>query len=175
MKAILVISGFTEKLHGDTGSRKLWSNMQRSYANGTNVVLLREWNSNHKKTAQWLDAMGVTECLICAYSWGAGYGLKKFAKHFPGQISAVLCDPVFHSPFFLTRWMALTHDRTIKYPNNVEVRQWFNQKLDEPGGDKVKAVDMPLKPTTLPYPHSQIDDSPEYHKAAKAEARFFFA
>ena len=142
-KAILVISGFTERDHENTGSRQLWESLSEFENDGAHdnlvFVTLKEWNHNWKEFGAWLDLLGVSECFVCAYSWGAGHGLKKLAKSFSGQISCILCDPVYRSKLIPFRWLAL-FDMTIKYPKNVLVKRWFYQKLDEPGGDKVKGA-----------------------------------
>lgn len=133
---------------------------------------MREWNEHPARTARLLNEAGVTECLVCSYSWGAGYGLREFAKAFKGQIGAVLCDPVFRSRYPWMRWRALTKYLvpTIKYSKNVKVLRWFNQTQNQPGADYVLTD---CEAETLPYNHSEIDDSPEYHQAALEEAHFF--
>lgn len=171
-KCILVFSGFTEKKTEQTGSINLFSSFFGPCGDDVDHIIMREWNEDPKKTAEFLNHIGVSEALVCAYSWGAGFGLREFAKAFNGQIGAVLCDPVYRSKYPWMRWRALTKYLvpTIKYPKNVEVLRWFNQTQNQPGADNVKtrcAVE------TLPYKHSEIDDSPEYHQAALEEAYLF--
>ena len=171
-KAIVVFSGFTESKLESTGSYRLWQSMFGPYKDDVEVIWMLEWNEDPKKNAEFLNRIGVSECLVCSYSWGAGHGLREFAKAFDGQIGAVLCDPVFRSKFPWMRWRALTKHLvpTIKYPENVEVLRWFNQTKNQPGADNV-ATRCAVE--TLPYKHSEIDDSPEYHQAALEEAYFF--
>ena len=171
-KAIIVFSGFTEERENLTGSHKLWRKMFENYKDDISCVLLLEWNDDPKSHAKLLNTMGVTKALVYAYSWGAGFGLREFSKAFKGQVQAVLCDPVFRSKFPWMRWRALTKNwkPTIKYPKNVGVIRWFNQTINQPGAD---LVDTDCKVKTLPYKHSEIDDSPEYHEAALEEAYFF--
>lgn len=176
-KAIQVISGFTEDQYEETGSTKLSNKLfdQFSVNNGhddmTIVFPLKAWNHDWKGFASYLNQNGFRECFVASYSWGGGYGLREFAKHYDGKITAVLCDPVYYSKFWLTRWLAMTHDMTIKYPSNVTVLQQFAQKMDEPGNDKVKSQGKIIRPTYISKPHSQIDDSETYHRYTILKAK----
>ena len=161
MKAIVVIGGFRESAERPTGMRKIFREAFKRHSNTTTMVVYREWNQDLRSLGRMLTSLGVTECAVAAYSWGCGHGLKEFAKGFSGRVYASLCDPVYFSYTLLGRFQAM-FNRTIKFPDNVEVAVWVNQKMDEPGGDPVKAGVLPRKPRTLPYPHTQIDDSPEY-------------
>lgn len=171
-KAIIVFSGFTEERQKTTGSRKLWRNLMNRYRDDVDYIFLLEWNDDPKDYAEFLNSLNVSEALVCAYSWGAGFGLREFAKGFLGQVNAVLCDPVFRSKFPWMRWRALTKNwkPTIQYTKNVNVVRWFNQTNNQPGADN---VNTDCKVQTLPYLHCEIDDSPEYHQAALEEAYIF--
>jgi len=181
MKAIIVISGFTEKDHEQTGSFKLWDKLRYRYAGEDCVVLLKEWNEDWKSFASQLKYMGVTRVQVNAYSWGAGYGLKELAKYHRFPIFAVLCDPVYYSKWITGRWRALLVKTrkllggVIKYNDNVRVREWFNQVNNTPRGDKVKAFFMPDNPITLDCTHGNIDDSCFYHNAAIDEAKRYLS
>lgn len=173
-KLILVISGFTEELHEDTGSFELYTKLW-PYANmgahGEEVLIaFKPWNHDWKSFAKQMNAWNVSECFVCSYSWGCGHGLMKFAKHFSGPIQAVLCDPVYYSRFWVTKWLAVLADMTIKYPKNVTIKKWFYQTLDEPGGDKVANAPKGIK---LNAPHTQIDSHPAYHEAAEQLVKEF--
>jgi len=167
-KAIIIISGFTERRFEDIGSSRLYEDLKEIY--GSKVpVFMCEWNENFQDLADNLNRKGVKEIVVGAYSWGAGNGLSKLSKHFKGQIYAVLCDPVYRSKFPWMRWRAMTNwllPPVIKYPSNVTVVHWFSQRSDKPQGHKVLAGKMiPHKPKILPYTHGQIDDSPHYSLA----------
>lgn len=175
-KLILVISGFTEHNHENTGSRELHEKLLRYEEMDSHddmvLVWLKEWKSDWKQIAAQLTLWGFDEVFVCCYSWGAGYGLRTFAKHYKGKIKAVICDPVYRSIVLLFRWLAFC-DMTIKYPKNVEVVAWFRQFMDEPGGDKVASPNPLPKPIPLPYPHTQIDNSPEYHAEAEKQVKLW--
>ena len=172
-RAIIVFSGFHQKWGEDTGSEKLYENFKQfaNFGGHNDIVMVfkREWH-DWEELASWLNDHDVSECFVCAYSWGAGYGLSKFAKAFSGAISCVLCDPVFRSKYLWMRWLAILADKTIEYPKNVTVKKVFYQTMDEPGNDPVKG-----KPhrTRLNVPHSQIDSHPAYHKAAEKYLKQF--
>ena len=165
-KAIIVISGFTEDNYEETGSRKLWSKLLPYHSmtehNEFVFVTLKPWDYDWKDFGLWLNSLNVSECFVCAYSWGAGFGRRKFSKSFLGSITCVLCDPVYRSKFPWMRWLAFL-DKTIKYPRNVTIKKWFYQKLDEPGGDKVQGAPKGIKLNAV---HTEIDDHPAYHDAA---------
>lgn len=161
MKAIVVIGGFREAAERPTGMRKIFREAFTRHAASDTMVVYREWNQDLHSLGKMLASLGVTECAVAAYSWGCGHGLKEFAKGFSGRIYASLCDPVYFSYTLLGRFLAM-FDKTVKFPAHVEVVVWVNQEMDHPGGDPIKAKVMPRKPRTLPYPHTQIDDSPEY-------------
>lgn len=179
-KAILVISGFTQQMDQETGSTKLWKKLMPVFTKNDNhndmtVVFLKEWKYDWEDFAGFLNRHGFSECLVCAYSWGAGWGLREFSKHYTGQISAVLCDPVYRSKFPWMRWRAVIKmwQPTIKYPRNVSVKAWFYQTEDEPGNDNV-FTEAPLpKKINLGVKHNEIDDHHEYHETAMREAEVF--
>ena len=171
-KGIVVFSGFTEERDRLTGSHKLWRKIFNKYKDDISYIFLLEWDEDPKGYAEFLNSLGVTHVLVYAYSWGAGFGLREFSKSFKGKVEAVLCDPVFRSKYPWMRWRALTKKwkPTIKYSQNVTVRKWFNQTKNQPGADNVETR---CKVETLPYLHSEIDDSPEYQQAALKEAHSF--
>ena len=173
-RLILVISGFTQDNYEATGSKKLWESLLEleDYDGHDNIIFvdLKEWDDDWKDFAKWINSINVSECFICAYSWGAGSALRKFAKRFKGAITAVLCDPVYRSIFPWMRWKALMRKQNvIKYPKNVTVKRVFYQELDEPGNDLVAGFEG--KRTRLSVPHAQMDDHPAYHQAATEEIK----
>lgn len=175
MKKIIVISGFTENRFEHTGTYRLYKALVEDF--GSDKVMLCEWDDNFAIIAELLRSEGVSEIVVGSYSWGAGNGLKQLSKYFTGPIKAILCDPVYRSKFPWMRWRALTNKffaPTIKYPENVTVVRWFNQRVDKPSGHAVKAGKLLQKhPTTLKIGHSKIDDSASYFQAVFAEAALF--
>src|SRR6056297_1194435 len=174
-RVILVIGGFTEKINEDTGSRQLWEKtlpFSKMEGHDTMVfVLHKKWNHDWKKLAKWLESINVSDCFVCAYSWGAGYGLANFSKAFSGPISCALCDPVYYSRLWSTKWLAAFKwlRPSIKLPRNVTIVKHFKQTLNEPGNDRVKSPNPQPKAIDLQYLHTEIDNSDEYHEAALLE------
>lgn len=171
-KAIAIIGGFTEKDFDLTGSRKLYNELQVRFPKQR--VEFAQWKEG-KALGEYFTSVGVSEALVGAYSWGGGYGLPELAKAFEGNVTAILCDPVYRSRFPWMRWRALTHYwiPTIKFSDNVSVLHWFSQKFNRPGNDNISAINQPDMARYLPYSHTEIDDSKEYHDAV-VEAAYHF-
>lgn len=177
MKAIIIISGFTQKNYQHTGSRHLHTaiSLERDgeVAHGTKVFL-KEWNTDWKSFAKYVNSLNPSEVLICAYSWGGGHGMPQLAKRLKAPVTCVLCDPVYRSKTILGRWAAFC-DWKIKVPKNVSVVKHFIQKAKwwQLDGDLLKGGKSLCEPTLLEYTHTEMDDSPEYHKAALTAAKTF--
>lgn len=177
-KAIIIFSGFTQGWSKNTGSDKLYMDMQsfQKIDGHDDMVLVykKEWK-DWEKLVEWLNMHKFSEAFVCAYSWGAGYGLREFSKAFDGQITAVLCDPVHRSKWPWMRWKSISSWVTpiVKYGANVKVVKHFTQKLNEPGGDRVVTVQPKPSYITLPYVHQEMDDALEYHKAAYDQVRLW--
>ena len=172
-KKVILISGFTEGRFERTGTYRLYKKMRDKFGE----VILCEWNDDFEKLAKLLRDEGVSEILVCAYSWGAGNGLVELAKHYRRSINAILCDPVYRSKYPWMRWRALTNkffQPTIRYSHNVKVVRWFNQTVNKPSGHMVTAgTIIPDKPTTLNVEHSKIDDTESYQKSCLTAAEVF--
>jgi hypothetical protein len=83
MKAIIIISGFSQKMHQHTGSKELWRKIHLAddlCANRDVLIELKEWDTNWSYYAKYINSMKPTEVLICAYSWGGGHGMPQLAK-----------------------------------------------------------------------------------------------
>jgi hypothetical protein len=175
MKIIVVISGFTQKRFQNTGSRQLWRKLciERDMCRCSNTFVdFREWDSDWSSYARFINSMNPSEVLICCYSWGAGYGMPQLAKRLKCNVEVVACDPVYRSPTPLGRWMAFS-DHEIKIPKNVSIVGWVGQvdkwyKLD---GDTFEGGRSICKQQILDYNHTEIDNSPEYHKLAVLKAK----
>jgi hypothetical protein len=177
LKAIIIISGFTQKNYQDTGSKELWIKMHlcEDLCAEPNVLIeLKEWDSDWKSYAKYINSMKPSEVLVCAYSWGGGHGMPQLCKRLVAPVTCVLCDPVFHSKTLVGRWMAFL-DWKIKVPKNVTVVKHFIQEArwNELDGDPLKGGKSICNATVLDYTHTEIDNSPEYHKAAITTARQF--
>jgi len=177
MKVIVVISGFTQKNYENTGSRQLCDDLRkRAYLHdeGDTLVYLREWNTDWKSFAKEINSRSPSDVLVCAYSWGGGYGMPELTKRLVAPVTCVLCDPVFRSKTILGRWAAFC-DWRIDVPENVTVVSHLIQKARwwELDGDTLKGGKSLCEPTILDYTHTEMDDSHEYHEAAVTVAKHF--
>ena len=171
-KIIIVISGFTQQMHQNTGSRRLWRNLciERDLCATKGVeVHLKEWNSDWKDYAKFINSLKPSEVLICCYSWGGGFGMPQLSKRLQCDVSVVACDPVYHSPTLFGRWWAL-FDRKIRLPKNVSVVGWLSQRGDTLDGDTLVGGKSICREHTFDYKHTEIDDSNEYHDIAARAA-----
>ena len=168
MKCIIVISGFTQKNHQNTGSKQLWRELRllKDLCAGEDALIqLKEWDTDWKGYARYINSLEPSEVLICCYSWGGGHGMPQLSKRLQCDVSVVACDPVYHSPTILGRWWAL-FDRKIKLDKNVTVVGWVSQRGDHLDGDKLVGGKSICKELTYNYSHTEIDNSPEYHQMA---------
>lgn len=177
MKVIITISGFTQKNNQETGSKQLWRKMNVAddlCANKDVSIFLKEWNSDWKQYAKFINGLEPTEVLICAYSWGGGHGMPQLAKRLKAPVTCVLCDPVFRSKTIFGRWAAFC-DWKIKVPKNVDVIAHLIQKSKwhELDGDLLKGGKSLCEPTILKYTHAEMDNSKEYHEVALTAAKNF--
>ena len=174
MKVIVVISGWTQKKHQNTGSRQLWHKLlwERDLcATKDATILFREWNSDWKAEAKFINSLNPSEVLVCCYSWGGGFGMPQLSKRLQCDVSVVACDPVYRSPTPFGRWMAFC-DHKIKLPDNVKVVGWVSQesKWYELDGDLLVGKDV-CDEQVLDYTHTEIDNSLEYHQLAVLAAK----
>lgn len=176
-KIIVVISGFTQHNYEDTGSRELWRELriERDLCDARDVkVYLREWNTDWKEFAKEINSLTPTDVLVCAYSWGGGFGMPQLTKRLVAPVTCVLCDPVYRSKTLIGRWAAFC-DWKIKVPENVTVVEHFIQKAKwwELDGDPLKGGKSLCDTTILDYTHAEMDESHEYHEAAVTVAKSF--
>jgi len=175
MKVIVVISGFTQKRHQKTGSRQLWRELHLLddlCAEKDAIIDLKEWDSDWESYAKFINSLEPTEVLVCAYSWGGGFGMPELTKRLVAPVTCVLCDPVYRSKTVLGRWAAFC-DWKIEVPENVTVVKHIIQEAKwwELDGDRLKGGKSLCEPTILDYTHTEIDNSHEYHKAAVIVAK----
>ncbi len=177
MKCIVVISGFTQQNHEDTGSKELWRQLriERDLCDARDVlVYLREWNTDWDDFSKEINLLEPTEVLVCAYSYGGGYGMPELCKRLLAPVTCLLCDPVYRSETLFGRWKAF-FDRKIHVPANVTVKHHFVQRAKwwQLDGDPLKGGRSLCSPTILDYTHTQMDESYEYHEAAVVTALNF--
>jgi hypothetical protein len=170
MKVIVVISGFLQQNHEETGSKELWRQlrMERDLCDARDVkVYLREWNTDWEAFAEEINDREPSEVLIAAYSYGGGFGMPELCKRLLCPVTCVLCDPVYRSESLFGRWKAF-FDRKINVPVNVTVKHHFVQRAKwyQLDGDPLKGGRSLCSQTILDYTHCEMDESYEYHKAA---------
>ena len=181
---IVCISGFTQTLARPTGIEKLWMKLRQFESPECRVSIL-EWDSNWESFAEhcFRTANGSRKdfsALICAYSWGVGYGFLKLANEFKKRglkvPYAVLCDGVYHSGVF--PWRAVMSPfwkPKIKIPSNVGEVWWFRQFENKPAGHDLVAEDHKSTnindPTVLDVHHAWCDDSHWFHTQSVSAAK----
>tara|TARA_R110000796_G_scaffold17656_2_gene54192 strand:- start:8020 stop:8583 length:564 start_codon:yes stop_codon:yes gene_type:complete len=167
---ILFITGFRETPEEFTGLENVWQTARGFSSPSTWVVKPYRWDCQWgQEAAQILRGMADGgQVVVCAYSWGAGYGFLQLAKHLGrggARISlACLCDPVYRHRFFWGLPLSLTGWPSIKIPYNVDLVKSVYQRVDRPRGHKLIArgetvVEVPVE---LNLPHKQIDNSRTY-------------
>lgn len=179
MKVIVVISGFTQQNHENTGSKQLWRELyKRAYLHdeGDTKVYLREWNTDWKAFSEEINRREPTEVLVCAYSYGGGFGMPQLCKRLVAPVTCVLCDPVYRSKTLIGRWKAF-FDKSINVPVNVSVVAHFVQRAKwyQLDGDPLKGGFSLCSQTILDYTHTEMDNSTEYHEASVIEAKHFLS
>lgn len=174
---IYCISGFRQDEGEPNGMFRLWLKLHEIASPATHVTL-REWDTDWNEQAALIAETSVNglgpRVLVCAYSWGAGHGLLRFAEALrPTGIKieeAVLADPVYRSRLLSTRWLAFCRWPKIVIPSNVRRVRWTRQRVDYPRGHRLVAEDPGrttiLNPVEVHRGHCWMDDAPEFHRMA---------
>jgi len=179
----LCISGFTQTEGTFHGIVPLWRELHACLSSAEDVVSLRTWSSNWRDLAEHIFLVQQEQgerirVAVYAYSWGGGYGLVRFAKELnkrgiPIEI-AVLSDPVYCSPWYTFRWLAMTGFRKIVIPNNVRMVRWFYQRQNHPQSQGIVAQDpkrtLIVDGVEVDRTHQYMDDSGQFHQACHAAA-----
>lgn len=177
---LICISGFRQGLGADNGTHEIWEAL-RKYQSAQVQVTVCTWNDDWRGRAELIDAFSDPDALIlvAAYSWGAGYGLRKLAKHLRKRgrsiDMAVLCDPVYRSRVPLFRWLALVRRWRIRLPENIRRAVWFYQRNRHPMGHLPRPADDPrvIRLQQLDETHNSIDEAEEYYNAVLRYASQF--
>ena len=101
---IYCISGFRQDEGEANGLFRLWLKLHELAAPSVHVAL-REWDTDWQEQAALVAQTSINglgpRVLVCAYSWGAGHGLLRFAEALRASgieiATAVLADPVYRS------------------------------------------------------------------------------
>lgn len=172
----IIIGGFLETEGKPTGMARLWLRLHQLLTPRGACVELRAWNDNWRDMAELIWRLQPEEepavIKIYAYSWGAGWGAMQLARHLQRRGLAVgwmvLSDPVYRSPWIITRWLAMAPWRSITVPHNVRVVHWFRQRLSLPAGHTLVAARSDRTVITPPVwaevAHAYMDDLRVFHR-----------
>ena len=178
----IVIGGFRQHEGKPTGMVQLWRRLHARHAEPGVCVELRSWNDDWRDLAELIwrvqpeDEPVVVK--IYAYSWGAGWGAMQLARELARRgvhvAWMVLSDPVYRSPWLVTRWLALVPWRAILVPPNVRVVHWFRQKTSLPAGHALR-VHAPRRTIITPavwgeVSHLYMDDLRSFHRECERVA-----
>ena len=118
--ADIIISGFTQTLRAETGSERLWLQLRKHSTPGR-MVIMREWRADWRGVAEHLSRVCTSTPVIrvYAYSWGGGWGFIRLSRELEKRglvvASAVLCDPVYRSPW-LPEWLPVNPLSMMRFP-----------------------------------------------------------
>jgi pimeloyl-ACP methyl ester carboxylesterase len=172
----IVIGGFRQTEGKPTGMVRLWHRLHELHAQPGVCVELRSWNDNWRELAELIWRVQPEDepvvIKVYAYSWGAGWGAMRLARELSRRgvnVSwMVLSDPVYRSPWIITRWLALVPWRSILVPPNVRVVHWFRQRVSLPSGHALRPQ---RKERTVISPavwadvsHLYMDDLRTFHR-----------
>jgi len=175
---IICISGFTQHVGEPTGIHKLWLKLRHNFTNATTQTELWTWNSRWWELAEAIKISrdGVPpRVLICAYSWGAGWGFVRLARELRKRgivvLGAVLADPVYRSRWLSFAWRSLIGSPVVSIPDNVRTVRWLRQRNNYPRGHDLVAQNERLTRIEaavelVGVTHENIDDSDEFHSLA---------
>jgi hypothetical protein len=181
--------GFRESASHETGMERLWKRLRPLADASTIIVTPYEWDENLAGLASFIlrNSVGGAEVMVIGYSWGCGVGFENFAREAAAKKLtipvAVLCDPVFRSRIFPT-WLPFNPwsitpilRPKILVPRCVRRVEWLRQSVSVPSGHDLVAEDPErtyiAQPAYLQIPHTEIDDSDEFHCLAERLAVAF--
>lgn len=178
------ISGFTENTRRITGTERAWHKCRPLFNASTWIATPREWNADWREVAALIarNTSEASRIVLSGYSWGAGWGVLKLAKHLNtmdrGIYSAVLVDPVYRlrgtptkpqvlagitNPWSLLGKTEMARDwLPIKIPKYFRQVSYFRQAIDRPCGRRLVAEDPKttlVKPAKwLQVGHARVDE-----------------
>jgi hypothetical protein len=183
MMAIITFSGFRESEGDRSGTEDLyWEVVRHFAASDVTTYHPRAWTANVKNMVGQLSRRGIKRVAIISYSHGQAAATAFARLAYAHNISVDLwlaCDPV-HRPTWLPRWdifqplafRAMLKNIRIKVPKGVRRVVYARQEVDRPCGHTL-VPSTPLtyvqKPIVLPYGHTTIDESPEWHAMVQSE------
>lgn len=186
--AIVTFQGFTESLGTSSGTELLWQLLRPLSSEDVLVTAPAAWDSRTDRAAAFLQRQQIERVVIVGYSWGAGYASQRFARECGKRGLAVplmlLCDPVYR-PLWLPPLLPLLPlafralipgGAAIRIPRNVRRVAWVRQTLSVPMGHPLDADPYATAVENchlLPYGHTAIDASPEWHDLATSKIREF--
>lgn len=122
------------------------------------------------ETEEWENVRIVAFC----FSYGGGWGFLQLARELGKRDlnieTAVLCDAVYRSRWFIGKWLAFVDWPMIRVPDNVCRVIPFVQRMSRPRGHRIVAINE--KTTTIEEPiilhasHVNCDDNRHFHAVA---------
>ncbi|QDT39745.1 alpha/beta hydrolase [Stratiformator vulcanicus] len=182
---VVCITGFLQR-HGSpySGIFGIWRKLL-GHADAVRFLPhLMFWNSRFRDVADTILTFRNgcdLRVVIIGYSWGAGYGAMKLAEQLRRRgvtvDAMVLCDPVYRSRLFATRWLALVGELPIsgwrpriRVPDNVSRVMYWRQTMAMPRGHQLVAADPEVTKIDdrglLDADHVNVDNHPTFVNAA---------
>lgn len=174
----IVIGGYRQRTGELGGMERLWLELCPLQSD-TCCVHFYEWNQDWPAIANLIARSSINgtgpRIHVYAFSWGAGYGCRQLARELGDRglriRYAVLCDPVYRSLLFCTRWLAYVPWVPITIPANVDEVCGVRQTKSLLRGHSLLAANpraTKIRPLEeRPRTHVWMDDDPYYHSICK--------
>lgn len=186
--AIALISGFRESEKAASGTERTHGMVSTGYGHVAKVYDLRPWDHDMRGFARKMLRDGIKKLIGIGYSWGGGFGLMRLIRECAKVgivcILALTCDAVYRPLWLSTKLPAnvlalrsiLPWSVVIDLPHSVQRFAGVWQSETIPSGHKIRTG-----PKTeyggmqkLPYPHTEIDDAPEWRRLVVRELDYIF-
>ncbi len=141
--AVAVLPGFTQRLTPRIGLGKLYDRLESGPCRDRTHTWLgmRTWDGDHEATAAWIKKRMPERVIAIAYSYGAGWALRKLAAALSAEgmviHHAYLIDPVPRFRFLPAKVISLTRMGTLTLPGNVVACDYWRQLNGSPYGRRV--------------------------------------
>lgn len=187
MNAILTFQGFTEDHDRRTSTEDLYFTVIRTFLGPFTVGCLPQpWTADVRAIVRQLARQGIKRLALISYSHGQAAAVDAAKEAYKVGIAVELwcaCDPVLRADWLPRRnafqvfsFRSLFQKGTIKAPPNIRRIIGVRQRVNRPNGHDI----VPTGPRQvvqhfreLPYPHSEIDGSPEWFALVELELSKF--
>lgn len=183
MTRIHTIGGFTETPGQETGMHGVYRQVVLPYEDRRDITVdaIRQWKADWKDIAAAAKIDGISEAVIIAYSWGAGWGAQRLAeflsRHNIPVSLMILCDPVYRPTWLPSCGFAnllgfralIPNSARIKIPENVINVAGVRQNKNRPSGHPLLFRGKKLLLPLVNSKHTAIDSSPEWSECVRRE------